>query len=697
MEIFFNDTRYIPLGNRQQINADLSHANKIDKLGKFTSVFLQYFESAVDDCCMQIDLEFGLQLGKNRDKLSKEQYIKLLEYLRSVKPDIKKNYCCQISNMLDDGFQKAGNKEHEQVDFSKISLISDEEVKENHVIMLIIRQCEHLFYEELTSLNKYLALFQGKHTIADSQNPIFPEKLVNALVEVIKPLKLNTDSRIALYKTFDVNVFSQLGFIYRELIKRCERPIPPQLYVVGEITDSRPSQQVDSAEQLSVKFGLLQKKLALWRTSYGPAAGDLTSAAGKVFYQHFEIINALQILQQFNDESELSEKMQPLKCRVLKKMEELSFSDKVKNLSPEDEDVLDLVALIFSQIERDDLLQDFVKTAILQLMMPMAAVSLGRYSIFTTPENTVRQLLDDVFVAGLFLNVEEYDDRLIQQRIVSAVKKMSRDSGFEFSGWIAEAGEFSNYMNKQQQRSQDNEENLLQVLKDKQVLASSKKIVVRVIEYSVRGKMLPKEIIVFLYDVWSEVLLDAYTDQVESSERWIKAVQAMDELIISVVPPGDDQARKQILKLLPGLIAELRKGLKQISYDKLAQSRFFKDLAVRHIILMDNKDAKKTLAEGEYGATDNEQVRFERLVDDSLNLTEQDWVAFISESGRCWSKLIWKNADTETMLFVGKNGMKMFEIKMSALAEKLRLGQAAIVNNNKKTITERVLLDLMNL
>ncbi|MEY3881147.1 MAG: hypothetical protein RIQ94_1943 [Pseudomonadota bacterium] len=697
MEIFFNDTRYIPLGNRQQINAESSQANKIDKLGKFKSVFLQYFEPAIDDCCLQIDLEFGLQLGKNREKLSKEQYIKLLEYLRSMKPDIKKNYCCQISNMLDYGFQKAVNKEHEQVDFSTISLISDEEVKENHVIMLIIRQCEHLFYEELISLNKYLALIQGKHTIADSQNPIFPEKLVSALVEVVKPLKLNTDSRIALYKTFEVNVFSQLGFIYRELIKRCERPIPPQLYVVGEITDCRPSQPVDSAEQPSVKFSLLQKKLGLWRESHGSAAGDLTSAAGNVFYQHFEIINALQILQQFNDESELSEKMQSLKWRVLKKMEELSFSDKVKNISQEDEDILDLVALIFSEIERDDLLQDFVKSAILQLMMPMAAVCLGRYSIFTTPENPVRQLLDDIFVAGLFLNVEEYDDRLIQQRIVSAVKKMSRDSGFEFSGWIAEAGEFSSYMNKQQQRSQDNEENTLQMLRDKQVLASSKKIVVKVIEHSMQGKILPKEIIVFLYDVWSEVLLDAYTDQVEPSERWIKVVQAMNELIVSVVPPGDDQARKQILKLLPGLIAELRKGLKQISYDKLAQSRFFKDLAVRHIILMDNKDAKKTLTEGEHSAIDSEQVRFERIVDDSSALAEQGWVAFISKSGKHWSKLVWKDADTKTMLFVGKNGMKMFEIKIDVLAKKLRLGQAAIVNSNKKTITEHVLSELMSL
>ncbi len=49
------------------------------------------------------------------------------------------------------------------------------------------------------------------------------------------------------------------------------------------------------------------------------------------------------------------------------------------------------------------------------------------------------------------------------------------------------------------------------------------------------------------------------------------------------------------------------------------------------------------------------------------------------------------------MLFVGKNGMKMFEIQADELAEKLRTGQAAIVKTNEKTITERVLSELMSL
>jgi rhodanese-related sulfurtransferase len=182
------------------------------------SVFFQHFEQSVDDCCRQIEIEFGFQLGRNREKMSKDQYIKLLEYLRSVREDIKQHYLTKVNDIFNESYQKTASDQTEQLDFSEISLMSGDAVEENHAITTIIRQCEHLFYEELTRLNRLFAIQSGKQVIARNQNPILPEKLIYALIEVVKPLKLNTDSRIALYKTFDVNVFSQLGFIYRELL-----------------------------------------------------------------------------------------------------------------------------------------------------------------------------------------------------------------------------------------------------------------------------------------------------------------------------------------------------------------------------------------------------------------------------------------------------------------------------------------------
>ncbi|MGZ4980603.1 MAG: DUF1631 family protein [Methylobacter sp.] len=687
------------MNNRQQTNLGSDESNRAELLDKLKAVFFQHFKQSVDDCCRRIDLEFGLQLGKKREKITKEQYIKSLEYLRSVRDDIEQNYLSKVNESFNGGYQQAVNSQREQLDFTKVALVSDDAVKENHAITSIIRQSEQAFQKELAGLNKYLAIQQGKRIIADSQNPISPERLVRALVEVVKPLKLNTDGRIALYKTFEAHVFSQLGLIYREQIKECEIANAKQLYVVEDIKE-KVEPTYTSAEQPSAAFELLQKKLEQWRLAHFPSVYDSISATGSTFYEHFEIQNALQVLQLDGNDSDPGGKKRSLKWQVLKKLEKLSFSVDAKSLAKHDEDLLDLVALIFGEIKRDKMLEDAIKAAILRLEIPMASASLGKYSIFTSQNNPVRQLLDDLFAAGMFLNADERDDQLIQERIESAVKKLTKSRGFEFSGWTVEAGEFSDYLNKQKQRTQDIEKNSRQFMINKQALESSRKIVLATIENSIKGKALPATIVDFLRNVWANVLLSAYTNKDEQPEQWQKAVQAMDDLIVSVMPPADDKERKLILKLLPGLITELRNGLKQISYDKSAQSRFFKDLAVWHIILMDKKEAKKTAGDvdGALSVKDGSaeaEVIADGFTEQAESLAEGSWVAFSTESGKKWGKLLWK--ETEAMLFVGKNGAKIVEIQAADFAEKLRKGQVAIVKMDQKTVTERVLSELMSL
>jgi predicted transcriptional regulator len=695
--------------------------NKTEILGKIKSVFFQHFEQVVEDCCMRIDLDFGAQLGKSRGKMSKEHYIKLLEYLHSIRKELKNNYLLKISENFDESYQITGNSPTGKLNFSNLSLSSDDVVQENQLIGLIISQCQSLFYEELASLNKYLSISSVKQTIARSQIPIFPEKLIQALIEVIKPLQLNSEGRIALYNIFEVNVFIQLGFIYRELIKFCDIAENDHIqsdstdesavntiaqrgfvtnYIVGEIKEEiRPI--LASAEQPSTEFKSLQKKLEQWRLSLSPSAYDLIPATLNVFYEHFEIKNALQILQQFNDDNDQNEEKQPLKWRVLQKLKELSFSDKANNLTQQDEDIMDLVAMIFNEIKREELIEDSVKTTLLQLEIPMVEASLGRFSVFTSQDSPVRQLIDDLFSAGLLLNVEGDDAQSIQARITSSVEKITKENSFDFSGWRAETEAFSNYMYLQKQRSQVMEENLRELMSIRQAQEASRKIAYETIENSIKGHELPTTIVDFLRDVWSEVLLDAYNCKNEQPELWDNSVRVMDDLIISVVPPADDQSRKQLLKMLPGLITELRKSLKLISYAKSAQSRFFKDLAVWHIILMDKKEAKKTVCPINKPKVLTGKINALTIEDESTeqakNLAEQSWVTFTSAAIRQCSKLIWKDDVMETRVFVGKSGEKMFEIKTVELAEKLRMGQAAIITIDKKTITERALSMLTDL
>jgi uncharacterized protein DUF1631 len=152
------------------------------------------------------------------------------------------------------------------------------------------------------------------------------------------------------------------------------------------------------------------------------------------------------------------------------------------------------------------------------------------------------------------------------------------------------------------------------------------------------------------------------------------------------------------------MIKELRSGLDRISYDKNAQSRFFKDLAVRHIILMDKKDKateNNSVNKVSPAVEQSKDIEREAIMDKHAeqvnNMAEHTWVAFESETIPQWGKLIWKSVETENMLFVGKNGAKVLEIKVQELAEKFRQGRAAIVTLGDESIVERALSVLNNL
>jgi hypothetical protein len=574
------------------------------------------------------------------------------------------------------------------------TLASDDHVKEDYTSNLIIRECEKNHHEQLNRLNHLIAILSEKSATADRHNPVAPENLVKPLVTAIKPLKFNAQQRIALYKTFEACVFNQMGFIYKELIKYCESNIKLNLEN-KELDDIIPPLE-PSSEEINQEFRQLQLKLAQWRTHYAPPGFESLNREGKIFYEHFEIKNALQVLGQFSlttDNRTATENL-PIKRQVLNRLEELNFSDEAKTLAQADEDILDLISLILSEIADDAFLSDSLKSAIALLEIPMSAACLDQYSVFTDANHPVRCFLDQLIEAGLFLNFEHETDRLVRQQILETINSLVGKAGFDLYGWASAAKEFSLFIEKYRQNSRIQEENAIQAMIEYETLYSAHKAVTDIIAAGVQNKSLPSTVTDFLQNIWYPVMLQAYLTKNRQSETWEKSVKAMNQLIVSVTPPTDDEERKRILKFIPGMVKCLRSGLTLISHDKKAQSRFFKELAVLQILAMDKKETKSREK-----ASANEEPDFIGKIDANtekkssqfnLQLNQLkigNWFVFNGSTGRQWGKLARIGINNENLLFVGKNGEKIMQIETEYLAEQVGLGQAAPLSVDTRPIT----------
>jgi hypothetical protein len=282
--------------------------------------------------------------------------------------------------------------------------------------------------------------------------------------------------------------------------------------------------------------------------------------------------------------------------------------------------------------------------------------------------------------------------------------KLVSDFGFDPYGWTSAGKEFARFIEKYQKNSKIQEESAIQAMIEHETLFSAQKEVAEIITASTQNKVLPPTVTDFLQNVWLRVMLQAYLVRDRQPETWGETVKAMDQLIISVTPPADDQERKHILKLIPGIIKCLRSGLALISYEKETLSRFFKELAVLHIIAMDKKEAKTT----EAGASKEKPEFIEKIKADTEKNPDRfspqvnqlkvgDWLVFNRDIERKWGKLARIGSNKENLLFIGKNGEKIVQIEAGDLAEELRLGRAAPLKFDNRPITDLVLLGLSTL
>jgi hypothetical protein len=77
-------------------------------------------------------------------------------------------------------------------------------------------------------------------------------------------------------------------------------------------------------------------------------------------------------------------------------------------------------------------------------------------------------------------------------------------------------------------------------------------------------------------------------------------------------------------------------------------------------------------------------------------LNKGDWVEFHYDDGTFrWARLGWVSSIKNTYLFSDQDGMNSFSIGLHRLADKLRRGEAVLVE--RKSITESAFGKLMNL
>ena len=433
--------------------------------------------------------------------------------------------------------------------------------------------------------------------VYQKNNPLGPNRLCGGFADGLEALPIDIKARLVLFKLFDKVVVARLGKVYQDLNQLlidanilpslkpgrpgvALRPPRPGLLGRGGATAVQGSDA--AAEQvLHTLRGLLADSQESAAPASDQGAGqDSHGAQGQMASD--ELVQALSQAQQ-QSRRQLGQG-EPLDFKAL--LEDLQRGRNRQQINPLDQDVINLVSMMFEFILDDRNLADPMKALLGRLQIPLVKVAIADKSFFSKGGHPARRLLNEMAMAALGWQETGEENRSKD----NLYKKMDVTVQAILSGFDRDIGifermlvDFRSFQEKERRRAKILEQRTLDAEDGKARAERARAQVDSALAQITRGRDLPEAAQRLLQDAWAKVLFIIGLRQSSDSDDWRQALAQAEDLAWSATAPMDKDNRQRLLKLVPQLLPQLRAGLESINYDPFEQTQLFRQLEQLHL------------------------------------------------------------------------------------------------------------------
>ncbi|NWN51027.1 DUF1631 domain-containing protein [Pseudomonas sp. MAFF 301514] len=542
----------------------------------------------------------------------------------------------------------------------------------------------------LAQLTARLSALLGNR-LDDRENPLGPALLCEFFLRAGRSLGVEIRVKLVMLKLFEKYVLSDADQLYGEANQLLvatgvlpELKAIPSRRIDGRAAPEHPRESTSPVADRSgdengqEAFAALQSLLTAVRGSVAPT---LEASAEPLPISTQDLLRLLSHLQQYvpepesEDDFDLRSQLEQLLTRVSVK------SGKSRVVEDADEDVINLIALLFEFILNDRSVPDAFKALIGRLQIPLLKVALLDKSLFSRSGHPARGLLNEISVAAMGCSpLDDYQRDHLYLRIEQVVQRLLNEYVEDpviFSQLLAE---FSAFTADERRRSDLLEQHTRDAEAGRVRTEAARQRVADVLNKRLLGKVLPRPVVQFLQQAWSQVLLLASLKYGEQSVQWQAGLRTMDELIWSVGLQQDTEAGRRLLDQLPGLLKALRDGLTSAAFDPFSTREFFVRLQALHIQAPEGVDELIEVREPFVLSTASLDTVPELPGNDpdlykALQLKVGDWVVFQEGQAstlRC--KLTAIMAPANTYVFISRTGLKVLEKSAGQLAMAFKRG-----------------------
>ena len=481
------------------------------------------------------------------------------------------------------------------VSFDTLSLVQNDALEESVALDSMVAKVVSRDGAALSHLTtRFNAMVSKK--LDDKSNPIGPASLCEFFLDACSSLGVEIRVKLIILKLFEKYVLSDLDQLYAEANQALiaagvlpelkssparRNPSRASAAAIGTRQDASAELSAEFADEgVQEVFGALQELLSQARGSVIPRRNRPADAMPISSNDLMRLLSHMQqrAPAQVSDDFDLREQLEGLLTRASAK------AGKARVVGEVDEDVINLVSMLFEFILDDRTLPDSLKALIGRLQIPMLKVAVIDKTFFSRGSHPARRLLNEIASAALGWGEQDDAQRdSLYQKIEQVVQRLLNDFVDDpviFSELLAE---FLAFTGDERRRSELLEQRTRDAEEGSAKAAMARREVEQALNERLLGKTLPEVVVRLLQEAWSKVLmLTCLKHGVESAE-WQAALATMDDLVWSVELHEEPEARMRLLEMVPGLLKALREGMASAAFDPFSTGEFFSQLEALHV------------------------------------------------------------------------------------------------------------------
>lgn len=468
-----------------------------------------------------------------------------------------------------------------------LSLVKDEALEESvaidNMVAKVNRRDEQALHLLTTRCNHLLTL-----KITAKDHPLSARALSESFIKSCDSIEFSINVKLIVLKLFEKHVLSELKTLYQTTNQLLiAAGVLPDLKSAAPVTQkTRPATYNTAKPSLAqpskdLDFTLNELR-AMLANFHGPAVARQDTPADAVPLSSTDLMRLLSHLQQ--QTSRPTEQPADLRNQLDQLLIRLSqHSQSTRVVNQVDDDVINLVAMLFEFILDDHNLPDALKALIARLQIPLIKVAIQDKAFFNRPDHPARLLLNKIATAALGLDnqAQEQQDSLyqcIESTIQRALTEFTDDPHI-FAELLAD---FVAFTNREQRRSALLEQRIRDAEQGRARTEQARLRVAQELNARLLGQTLPDIIVHLLQEAWSTVMLLNYLKYGDDAKQWHNCLATMDDLIWSAQTHSEPQAQLTQNQLVPSLLQQLHEGFSNAALDPFVTSALLERLKVLH-------------------------------------------------------------------------------------------------------------------